>query len=61
MPQGSDPDDFIKKEGVKGLQKLLNGKQIIQKFIWDHHLSKINENNPHQRNEIDYKLVNEYL
>ncbi len=56
MPQGNDPDDFIKKEGAKGLQELLNKKQIIQKFIWEYYLSKINVNNPFEVSKFEKEI-----
>ena len=34
IPEGQDPDDFIKKNG-KDVFKLLKEKQIIQSFIWN--------------------------
>ena len=29
MPDGTDPDDYIKKNGKEGLLSLINEKQII--------------------------------
>ena len=40
MPDGKDPDDFIKQNGKDGLKNLLKKKEIIQLFIWNYHLSK---------------------
>ena len=48
MPEGKDPDDFIKQNGKEGLLSLLKEKQIIQSFIWNYHLSKIDQNNPYE-------------
>ena len=48
MPDGADPDDYIKKEGKEGLINLLKEKEIIQSFIWNYHLGKIDQNNPYE-------------
>ena len=37
MPEGKDPDDFIKQNGKDGLLNLLKGKEIIQSFGWNYH------------------------
>ena len=46
MPEGTDPDDYIKKNGKTGLINLLKRKEIIESFIWNYHLSKIDQSNP---------------
>ena len=46
MPNGQDPDDYIKKNGKENFLLFLKDKQIIQSFIWNHNLDKINRNNP---------------
>ena len=38
MPDGLDPDDYIKQKGKDGLLNLLKEKDIIQSFIWNYHL-----------------------
>ena len=43
MPDGKDPDDYIKENGKNGLISLLKKKEIIQSFIWQYHLQKINQ------------------
>ena len=45
LPDGKDPDDFIKQNGKDGLLNLLKDKQIIQSFIWNFYLNKIDQNN----------------
>ena len=57
MPEGKDPDDFIKQNGKEGLLSLLKEKQIIQSFIWNYHLSKIDQNNPYEISQFDNKMV----
>ena len=46
MPEGSDPDDYIKQNGKEGLLSLLKNKEMIQSFIWNFHLDKIDQGNP---------------
>ena len=41
MPDGTDPDDYIKQK-VK-VNKFVKEKEIIQSFIWNNHLSKIDQ------------------
>ena len=38
MPDGTDPDDYIKQRGKNGLLNLLKDKEIIQSFIWNYYL-----------------------
>jgi DNA primase len=53
MPDGTDPDDFIKQKGKDGLINLLKEKEIIQSFIWNFHLSKIDQNNPYEISKFE--------
>ncbi len=59
LPDGNDPDDYIKQKGKDGLINLLKEKEIIQSFIWNHHLSKIDQNSPYEisRFEKDIKSL----
>ena len=56
MPEGKDPDDFIKQNGKEGLLSLLKEKQIIQSFIWNYHLSKIDQNNPYEISQFEKEI-----
>ena len=56
MPDGSDPDDYIKQNGKDGLVKLLNEKEIVQSFIWNYHLSKIDQNNPYEISKFEKQI-----
>ena len=58
MPDGTDPDDYVKQEGKEGLINLLNKKEIIQSFIWNYHLSKIDQNNPYEISKFDKEIKN---
>ena len=56
MPDGKDPDDYIKENGKEGLLNLLKQKEIIQTFIWNYHLSKINQNNPYEISKFEKEI-----
>ena len=56
MPDGSDPDDYIKENGKEGLLNLLKEKEIIQSFIWNYYLSKIDMNNPYEVSKFEKEI-----
>ncbi len=56
MPDGVDPDDYIKQKGKDGLLNLLKEKEIIQSFIWNFHLSKIDQNNPYEISKFEKEI-----
>ncbi|MDC0409496.1 DNA primase [Pelagibacteraceae bacterium] len=58
MPDGTDPDDYIKHNGKEGLLNLLKEKEIIQSFIWNYHLSKIDQNNPYEISKFEKEIKN---
>ncbi len=58
MPDGADPDDYIKQNGKDGLINLLKKKEIIQSFIWNFHLSKIDQNNPYEISKFEKEIKN---
>ena len=53
MPDSKDPDDYIKENGKDGFMSLINQKQIIQSFIWNYQLGKINQNNPYEISKFE--------
>ena len=53
LPEGSDPDDYIKKNEKKGFQNFLEQKDIIQEYIWKLKLNKINPNNPFEVSKFE--------
>ena len=53
MPDSKDPDDYIKENGKEGFLNLINQKQIIQSFIWNYQLGKINQNNPYEISKFE--------
>ncbi len=58
MPDGKDPDDFIKQNGKSGLLNLLKKKEIIQSFIWDYHFNKIDQYNPYEVSKFEKEIKN---
>jgi DNA primase len=56
MPEGKDPDDYIKQNGKDGLVDLLKEKQIIQSYIWNYHLSKVDQNNPFEVSKFEKEI-----
>ena len=56
MPEGNDPDDYIKQNGKESFLALLKEKQIIQSYIWNHQLQKINRNNPYEVSKFEKEI-----
>ena len=56
MPEGKDPDDFIKEKGKDNLLNLIKQKIIIQTFIWNYHLTKIDLTNPYEISKFEKEI-----
>ncbi len=56
MPEGKDPDDYINQNGKDGLISLLKQKEIIQSYIWNYHLNKIDQNNPYEISKFEKEI-----
>ena len=56
MPNGEDPDDFIKKNGKDKFDEFLKSKKIIQSYIWDSYLSEVNASNPFEISKFEKKI-----
>ena len=56
MPEGNDPDDYIKQNGRENFISFLEKKQIIQSYIWHHHLKKIDRNNPFEISKFEKEI-----
>ena len=56
MPKDIDPDEYIKEKGKEEFLNLLNKKEIIQSFIWNHHLNTINKNNPYEISKFEKEI-----
>jgi DNA primase len=56
MPEGKDPDDYMKQNGKDGFLNLLKDKKIIQSYIWNYHLGKIDQNNPFEISKFEKEI-----
>ncbi len=56
MPEGQDPDDYIKKNGKDSLLNLIKKKEIIQTFIWNYHLNNTDLNNPFEVSNFEKEI-----
>jgi len=56
MPKGEDPDDVIKKNGKEKFIDFIKLKKIIQSYIWDSYLSKVNTANPFEISKFEKKI-----
>ena len=58
MPDGMDPDDYIKQKGKEELLNLLKEKEIIQSFIWNYHFDKLDQSNPYEISKFEKEIKN---
>ncbi len=56
IPEGVDPDDYIKQNGKKNFLSLLKEKKIIQTYLWDQYLNKIDRNNPFEISKFEKEV-----
>ena len=56
IDDGKDPDDIIKNLGKEGFLKFLENKTVIQSFIWDSFVNKINTNNPYEVTKFEKQM-----
>ena len=56
IPNGQDPDDYIKQNGKSGFITLLEKKEIIQSFIWNYQLNKIDQSNPYEISKFEKEI-----
>ncbi len=56
MPDGFDPDDYIKKNSKEKFLQLLKEKNIIQSFIWNNYIDKIDKNNPFEISKFEKEI-----
>ncbi len=56
MPDGNDPDDYIKKNGKENFLSFLKDKQIIQSYIWEHYIKNIDRNNPFEVSKFEKEI-----
>ena len=53
LPDGQDPDDYIKLHGKNKFLELLNKKKIIQSYIWDLYSKKVDLKNPFEVSKFE--------
>ena len=56
MPEGKDPDEYIKENGNENFMSLLKNKQIIQTYIWNYYLQKVDRNNPFEISKFEKEI-----
>jgi DNA primase len=56
LPNGEDPDDFVKKNGKEKFIEFLKSKKIIQSYIWDAYLSEVDASNPFEISKFEKKI-----
>ena len=56
IPDGKDPDEFIRENSKELFMKLLEKKEIIQDFLWNYYLSKIDKNNPFEISKFEKEI-----
>ena len=56
LNEGEDPDDVIKKSGKEAFLKVLSAKKIIQEFIWNSYLKKVDNNNPFEVSKFEKQI-----
>ncbi len=56
LPDGCDPDDYIKKNSKDKFLNLLNNKIIIQDYIWNHYFSRVNRSNPFEISKFEKEI-----
>ena len=53
LPSNQDPDEFIKQNGKNNFLDLFKQKKIIQLFLWNYHLSKVDKTNPFEVSKFE--------
>ena len=56
IPDGKDPDEFIRENGRELFIKFLEKKEIIQDFLWNCYFSKIDKNNPFEISKFEKEI-----
>jgi DNA primase len=56
MPDGDDPDDYIKKNGQESFLSFLKEKEIVQTYIWNFHINKIDRTNPFEISKFEKEI-----
>ena len=56
LPQGEDPDTFVRQFGADGLAKLCETAVPLSEFLWSHLLSQSDQSTPEGRAQIRTRL-----
>ena len=56
IPHGKDPDEFVRENGKELFIKLLEKKEIIQDFLWNCYLNKIDKKNPFEISKFEKEI-----
>ena len=56
LPEGKDPDDFIKSKGKEKFIELLDNKLVIQEYIWKTYSKNINFRDPFEVSKFEKQI-----
>ncbi len=56
MPESKDPDDYIRQNGKDSFLNLLKEKEIIQSYLWNCNLKKIDLNDPYEISKFEKQI-----
>ena len=56
LPDGLDPDDYIKKYGQEKFKNFLKEKKIIQSYVWDIYSNHINRKDPYSISKFEKSI-----
>ena len=56
LPNGEDPDDYIKAKGKKKFSEFLKTKKIIQSYIWDIYSQEIKKDDPFAISKFEKRI-----
>ena len=56
LPEGDDPDDFIKKKGKENFNKFLKEKTAIQDYIFNSYSNKVDRNDPYAISKFEKEM-----
>jgi len=56
LPEGDDPDDFIKKKGKENFNKFLKEKTAIQDYIFNSYSNKVDRNDPYAISKFEKEI-----
>ncbi|HRK70868.1 MAG TPA: DNA primase [Micropepsaceae bacterium] len=57
MPEGVDPDDLVRKQGIGAMQKALDGAKPLIDMLWETQVSGADISTPERRAALEGKLL----